>query len=349
MNKKHFFILLCCASGMLLTLAGLYAISPLTKGIYRGGFDRTFKNQSSVNEKVIELPYNSYYIAGVSNHNIYLGNWTNHFHMIVLNTETLDSQHVTLRIKNKDTFKDIDRFKLKVDSPYFYLTHGTMPALYRGDLNKREAIRFMNDSAFFSDAEPIGKSSFILKTYSTKNKSLELAKETSTSLGIKYNYDILEKVNDGIFCVEGMLHSNKSKNEIVYVYTYRNQYIVMDTSLNLKYRSNTIDTFRHPRIKVLNTESSQSQMLTGIPTIVNSLSSVDDDHLYIKSNILAKNENAKSFVEGATLDVYNTSNGKYEYSMNLYNHENLPLSEFRVKRKKLITIYSKYLILRDLN
>jgi hypothetical protein len=350
MTKKHVLLLIFCCTGMLSILFGLYAISPLTKEMYRGEFNRNFKTSNFIKQtQIIKLPFNSYYIAGSSNKNVYLGNWTNAFHMIKINLESLDSQHVKIKTDNISKYKDIEKFRLKVDSPYIYLTHGTIPTILRGTLTDLKANKFMNDSAFFADALPISRSSIILRSYSSSQKSFELAKETNDSTGFKYNYEILEKQNDGIFCVEGILNFNKKTNEIIYIYTYRNQYIVTDSSLNLKYRANTIDSFSHAPIQVANIESENSKMLTGLPNIVNLLSCTDEHYLFVKSNILAKNENTKSFLEGATFDVYDTNEGKYLWSFNLYNYNSKYPSGFTINKDKIIVMYGEHILIHTVN
>lgn len=350
MTKKHILALAICSLAMLAILFGLYAISPLTKQMYRGGFDRSFLSDGFIKESLIlKLPYNSYYIAGASSQKVYLGNWTNPQHLIILDIHSLDSQHISLKVRNIGKYKNWERFKLKVDSPYFFLTNGTNPVLLRGRIDDGKAERFMNDSAYFADAVPISKSSFVLRSYNISQKSFELAKEAGDTTGFKFKNEILQKQNDGIFCVEGMLHYDKIMNEITYVYTYRNQYIVTDTSLNLKYRFNTIDTFSHAPIKVADIESQNAKMLTGLPNIVNSLSSVSKNNLFIKSNVLAKNENMKSFVEGSTFDIYDTKTGQYKLSFNLYNHNSQAISDFKVIDEKLIALYGDYILIHTLD
>jgi hypothetical protein len=318
--------------------------------MYRAGFDRNFLEQRFIQTtKQITLPYNSYYISGTSSTNVYLGNWTNPFHMIVVDLESLDSQHVKIHTENHSIYKDPEQFRLKVDSPYFYLTHGTIPAMLRGQLDALTASNFMNESVYFDDAVPVSKSSFALRSYNAAEKSFELAKKTNEKAGFKYHTDILQKQLDGVFCVDGMLHFNKATNEIIYLYRYRNQYMVMDSSLNLKYRSTTLDTFSHAPIKVKNIDAKNSKMLTGIPNIINVMSAASDQYLYIKSNILAKNEDIKSFTEGSTFDIYNTDTGKYVTSVNIYNPYKSKLSDFAVTKNKLIALYVDQLVIYNID
>src|SRR5690606_14246049 len=96
----------------------------------------------------------------------------------------------------------------------------------------------------------LGPASFALRSYSMKSKGYELAKEQTDSPYFAFEYDILEKQIDGLFSVNGMLHYNKELNRVVYLYSYRNQFMVLDTAMRLLYRANTLDTIAHAHIKV---------------------------------------------------------------------------------------------------
>ena len=69
----------------------------------------------------LDIKYNSYYISGVTTSNIYFGNFTAPWHLLVSNTLLTDTQHVELNtIGDEDLeFRTIN---VSVDSPYFYFS-----------------------------------------------------------------------------------------------------------------------------------------------------------------------------------------------------------------------------------
>ena len=110
MKRNHIILLAGCILGMTAILTILYGFSSLSKPLYRGNFERHFDEPFYADPTVIELPYNSYYLAGLTADNIYLGNWTGPFHMMIVNMHSLDSQHVTLKVDDADKITHYEKF-----------------------------------------------------------------------------------------------------------------------------------------------------------------------------------------------------------------------------------------------
>jgi hypothetical protein len=348
MAKKHITILIGCMAFVSVAIVALYALSPISKRIYRNSFTRNFVHDALTQEAEIDLQYNSYYIAGTSTNKIYLGNFTAPAQMIVADKSLADSQHVKLQIRNLGKIEDPKKFKVVVDSPHFFLTHGSMPGIFRGRINEWQAERLIPDSAYFVDAIPFESSSLALRSYSTFSKAFELAKATVDSPYFEFKYDLLKKQIDGIFCVEGNLHYNRELKKIVYLYTYRNQYMVIDTNLNLIHQYHTIDTFSHAMIKVANVKSNES-ILTGLPARINGYSCVSGKYLFVRSNLMAKNDSEERFREGAVIDVYDLTTGNYLHSFYINNYQNIGMSMFQVFGNSLVALFDKYMVVYNLN
>jgi hypothetical protein len=183
-----------------------------------------------------------------------------------------------------------------------------------------------------------------LRSFNSKTRQYELAKEKSDPPFFEFKYGILQKQVDGIFCVEGTLHFNREIGKLVYLYTYRNQFMVMDTNVNLINRYHTIDTFSRARIKVVDIDGGRSRMVTGMPLVVNSKSCVFGGSLFIRSNIMSKNEDERKFRNGAVIDVYDLLTGAYLKSFYLANYRGNNLSHFKIARGHLIAIFGNYLV-----
>jgi hypothetical protein len=333
-------------------LMGMYVISPLNKEMYRANFDRNFLGDDAVSRRtILDLGSEGYYFAGASAKHLYLGNWTQPNELLAVNIIESDTQKFQIKINNLDSKKiEITKqFRLAVDSPYFFLSHGVMPGLFRGTLDRLEAYRFMPDSAYFVEAVPIGGHSFALRSRSRKSNAYELAKQTKDTPHFEFKYGLLEKQIDGIFCVDGSLHYNSDLKKLIYLYAYRNQYIVMDTNLNLVDRFHTIDTFSRVQMKVANIESGDYSMLATPPAIINGISSVSGDYLFIQSNLLAHNEDQDKFSRSAVIDVYNINTGSYTFSFYINRHLNKATSGFQVSNNHLAVIFEKHLVIYDLD
>jgi hypothetical protein len=340
---KQVKIIALCMAFCIATLIVLYATSSLNKEIYRGGFERYFANDKDpIIHKTMDLGFNSYYISGIVGDDVYLGNWTAPLHILRVNINTLDTQHVTLKIENLEKINEIKRFRIKVDSPYFYASHGVAPVILRGRIGEWSASPLFKDSIFFDQATPMEKDAVILRSYNTDSKTNELAKQSKTAPIFLFHDSLLQKQIDGILCVDGQTQYNKELKKIIYTYYYRNQYIVCDTNLNLLNRGNTLDTFKTANIKVSTIESKNAKTISAPPQQINVQSCTYDSLLFIRSNIMSKNENQINFESRSTIDVYNFMKSKYLYSFYIDYYKN-PLSDFKVSRDKIISIFGSTL------
>ncbi|MCG1037959.1 hypothetical protein KI686_16295, partial [Polaribacter sp. DS7-9] len=100
---------------------------------------------------------------------------------------------------------------------------------------------------------------FAIRTLSSESKAYVLGSLTDTLPYIKLAPHILEKQIDGLFCTDGMLHYNRKRHQLIYLYYYRNQYILMDTLLNIVHKGNTIDTNRVAKINPVKIQSQSTK------------------------------------------------------------------------------------------
>ena len=335
-----FCFLFCC--GVLLSL---YAVSPISKEIFRANFKRTFLSRATVrDQKLLDIEFNTFYFAGVNDSTTYLGNFTAPAHLLKVEANLKDSSHTRLEIIGVDSVVAPKRFKLTVAGKSFFMTHGNIPLIVSGSTSDWRAKTFIRDSAYyFVEALPITKSKTILKSYHLMERSYELGLKSTDSL--VFNTSLLNKQIDGAFCVDGKLLYDDLTNSVVYVHLYRNEIIVTDTSLNLRYRTHTIDTFSRAHIKVskLNSDGTES-MISAPPVQLNSLSCVDSGKLYVKSNILASNEVEEHFLNDSVIDVYDLTNeGAYLYSFCIPSFEGYKPSGFMVRGNRLMAIFDHHL------
>src|SRR5260221_10965763 len=251
MNKKLAIWTIGCFVISIGTVVILFAMSGIMKDKHNS-FLRQFPPHPVMEGDTINIKYN-YYIAGGTPYTIYLGNYKAPLRMLVLNTVTLDTQHVTLRIKGIHDQKFWSA-RVKVDSPYYYFTDGAVPVIFKGNVHTWSAEKYLSDSIYFREIVPLMSGSFAVKSLSGSIGENILGKITAWAPYQHFTDHILEKQLDGVFCTDGMMHYDKELNELVYLYYYRNQFMVMDTSMNLLYRGNTIDTTSRAKIKTATIE-----------------------------------------------------------------------------------------------
>lgn len=349
MKKNTPIIILCSIVffGVLVVFI-LYANTSEKTNHQYNSFQRTFLPKTVDLSSTLDVKYNSYYIAGANANHLYFGNVAGSRHLLLTDLNLADTQHVELKIQGLEGLK-FRSIRVQVDSPYFYWSDGSVPAIFRGTLMDWQASRYTYDSAYFMDVIPISSSSFLLRTTSRQSKEFVLGKEANNPPYIQLAPNLLEKQIDGKFCVDGMMHYSKHLNWLVYVYFYRNQFICADSSLNLIYRGNTIDTVSQAKIKVEEIKSDRSLTMAAPPIMVNKKSCVSGGQLFINSNLLAKNEKKEIFEQSSVIDVYDLKNGKYLHSFYLPKHNGMKMREFQVFDDLLIVLYDHYIVKYQLN
>lgn len=330
-----------CVFASVLIVALLYAMSDKINN-HSNGFSRSFRNTSIVRINELNLKYNSYYIAGTGKENFYLGNSVNPFHLIAANYILTDTLHLRLKISDISVQLPYARVTVSVDSPNIHLMENISPAIYHGFLSHPVLIR-LADSVHFSTSVPISRKSFAYRIIDRYSDNYELAKEITDPYFFRVAPEILERQSDGIFSVDGMLHYNAPTGNLVYIYYYRNEFICMDTSLNILYREQTIDTTRIANIKFSYVESQKRISLSAPPLTVNKLSCVNDEWILIHSSLLADNEDQESFKNHSVIDVYSIDHGQYQFSFYLPKYKNNAITDFRAHDNIIVALYGRHL------
>lgn len=335
MNRKMFIILSACFIFATTLVAVLYAA---TRKILheRNSFIREYAKLAAVKASELDLGFNSYYIAGVTNEHIYLGNITAPFRMVVVNLTLTDTQHVKLNIKGIDRPSVYKHSFVRLEPPYFYLADGETPALYRGEIGEWTAEKFLPHDTYFTQLVPISKSSFVIRTNLSSTMDNVLGKLQKDTPYVRLEPQLIERQIDGVFCTDGVLNYNSDLGKTIYTYHYRNEFIVCDTNLNLEYRGHTIDTFSRAQIKVGHIKSSNKRVLT-YRKYVNKGSAASGNYFFINSNVLAKNDVRNALPSTSIIDVYNLLDGTYRFSFIIRNYDDETLiREFRVFQNRIL-------------
>ena len=343
--KKKALLITCLFVLGLSVIVLLYFVSGGST-ISHHSFYRFFPKSPLSLSKNLDLKYDSYYLAGASSSKIYLGNVVAPLDLLISNYNLTDTQHV--RIRNEGGL-NIKASQISIDSPNIYITDLHSSAILKSTLEELNAKRFMYDSAFFAEAVALSHNSFVIRIWKEETREFSLAKETQYWPFLQEFPDLLEKQMDGIFSTDGMLHFNSKLNRLVYVYFYRNQFICMDTSLNLIYRRNTIDTISQAHIKVAEIKSNNSLTLAAPPLVVNKKSCTSEHWLFVNSGLLSKNENKKEFRKSSVIDVYKLLDGEYQFSFYLPDFNGQKIRDFKVFGNQLVAIHNRFLVIYRLD
>jgi uncharacterized membrane protein YphA (DoxX/SURF4 family) len=308
----------------------------------RNNFIRRFPgNATKVNE--INLNFSSFYFAGGTDKSIYLGNYT--APLLVTKLDLLLKNKTKFTIKPNRVNYPFQSVQVRVLPPNFYLIDGSVPIIFKGKINDWKAYVKWNGSTTFSHYQLMDSTTLAVRSNNTSSGESELGTLKFTeNAKISFNTNLLQKQIDGIFDVDGSLHFDIKSQKLIYVYLYRNQFIVANRYLNLNYRGKTIDTISKAQIKVVNVKSTNETKLSTPPLVVNKSSSVYKNLLFVNSALLGKYEPQEMWSEASIIDIYNIDSNTYEGSFYVYNIQKSKLKNFFVVNDNFYGFIDKYLV-----
>ncbi|RFM28676.1 hypothetical protein [Deminuibacter soli] len=340
--QKVKILFLCAASGII-SIWGLYAYSKKVNNT-PNGFIRLLPPHIATPHQILNVGANSWYIAGDDNEHFFLGNVTAPGYIMQVGSALKDTNINMLSISpvGQKIYKSA---KLYVDAAGTYLFDGIGRQMFYDTLKRKHLEqRLMN--AYFTSAVPVSKGTLILRAVDKKLKQHILLKYTADSIAL--NKNVLQKQVDGIFCTDGILQYDRVNAAIVYLYYYRNQFVRLDTNLNVLSIGKTIDTVSHVKLSVGSIASQQEVTMSAPPVVVNKASCISNGLLYVYSALKANNEDEQMFSESSDIDVYNVKSGKYLYSFFIHDIDHKKIRDFRVMGKWLLALNGNYISVHEL-
>lgn len=292
---------------------------------HRNNFVRRFSDQVEKNYE-IDLQSKAYYFAGDSGDSLYLGNYDGPLYMAAVDKKLKKMKLHALKIDRMDLpFRSVE---IRVSPPYFFLLDGTVPCIFRGELKTLNAKYAVKPDATFSKVVAINSETVAYRTHNNAGESiLGLSKLDGTN---RINQGLLQKQIDGNFDVDGSLSYDTGLKKLIYVYLYRNQYIVATPDLSLDSRGNTIDTVSKAQIKVAYIKSHDAKKMAAPPLSVNKTSTAYNGLLFVNSELISKYEDVDVWDQASVIDVYDLKDRSYIASLYIYN----------IKKKKLRALYA---------
>jgi hypothetical protein len=272
-------------------------------------------------------------------HSIYLVNQKDPFHILRSNSELSDTQYLDI------TYSRALRLqfgRIRIDSPYIYLIDWNTRTILTGKIDSHILADGCPNMVSFVDAVPINQGSIIIRTLNDSNNGYILAKETQNDSLLKVP-GILERQGEGFFSTDGMIAYDFLSSCIIYLYYYRNQYLVMDSNLQLKYRGKTIDTISWAKLRTDIIPSEHALTLSGTPLLVNDHMAVYGKWLIVHSNLIADNENKDLFNHNYVMDVYNLQTHTYAYSFHVSRNQKEKITGIWLQANRLAFIEGRYL------
>ncbi|MFH6999410.1 MauE/DoxX family redox-associated membrane protein [Flavobacterium sp. FlaQc-57] len=303
-------------------------------------FFRRYPTHSAEFSSEVDLKFNSYYFAGFSSGRVYLGNYTNPSHVVALN-EDLKEQD-TLKIAFDPKAIPFKIVTIAVRNSHFFLFDGSVPIFFRGDLKNWRVTKELKGMPYFTRAIPIDSTTIVFRSNNAVNSANVLGIYNSIdSLKVNYKRGLLQKQIDGIFDTDGTLVYSEELKKIIYVYYYRNEFIVADQNGFLDYRGNTIDTIKQVKIKVTSLKNGTERAMSSPSFVVNAHTAVYKNLLFVHSKVKGRAENDQLWERSFIIDIYDLNNKSYLLSFPIYHRTDEKLHSFIVTQTHLYALIGK--------
>lgn len=306
-------------------------------------FIRRFPQASAAKIKVLDIKNHSYYVVGVYGDKVYLANrkapleileTDSGFKKMVKHTIVLDRENFR--------FKAVE---IRLMAPFFYVTDGTVPIIYRGLISNWKAKVITEKKFYFSDIVFINENQFAFRTQKlSTGENIMGFGIGNTKPKIIYSSQVLQKQKDGIFDTDGTLQYSKKLNILIYTYYYRNQYIITKPNLTVENRAHTIDTTVHAKLTVVKLKQSGDIKLGAPPYMVNRNTTVHGNLLFVNSLLRGKYEGDEVYKYATVMDVYDLSKRTYILSFYVYDEDGQRMKNFFATDSALYIISGHYLL-----
>lgn len=338
----------------ILTLVGLAFISiSLVAGLSQWSLSAMHKDnpfirhyaRGCVQEHQLDLGYNSYYFAGFSEANLFLGNTTGPLYVTAVDSTLTQKSSFRMKLDTHDL--PFTAPVLRVAPPYLYLIDGSVPVLYKGTLvSKTLQLQWQGHAnEKFSQPQIMDSVTLAGRTIDSRSGNLELARLHFGSLPeFSVRERLLQQQVDGLFDADGMLLYSMEAKKIIYTHFYRNELIIAGSDLGLAYRSHTIDTVSMAKIEVAHLKDRNEKKLSQPPVLVNKLSAADDNLLFVASAQRGRFEDKNLWREATIIDVYDIVSQTYIASFYLYGIDGKKAKAIAVKDGRFYALIGKQLV-----
>jgi hypothetical protein len=303
------------------------------------GFYRIFPPHPIEKTVTLDLQSDHYYLAGMTSNSIYLADQKDPFHILRSSLDLSDTQNLDITYSRN---LKLQFGRIRVDSPRIYLTDWNTKTILSGKMDSPILADDYPNTTSFVDAAPLSPKSVVIKTLNDSNNGYILAKETDGVPLLKAP-GILEKQDEGFFSTDGMITYDNQLLSFIYLYYYRNQYLVIDSNLQLRFRGRTIDTVSWAKLQTSIIPSEHALTISGTPLLVNNHMAVFEKWLIVHSNLIADNESKSLFNDSYVMDVYNLLTHTYAYSFHAPRRQSKKITGIWLQSNRLALIEGQYL------
>ncbi len=190
---------------------------------------------------------------------------------------------------------------------------------------------------------------FLVRTFNNEVQHYTLSKIGTPYRNIFENKDAIEKQLDGYLCCDGLLMYDSSISMLIYLYFYRNEFLILDSNLQLLRKVKTVDTVSRAHINVYHSKNGRATTFGAPPVVINKKACVWKGHLFIQSGLLSDNEDRKTFSNNSVTDEYDLKTGKYIFSFYIPHYGKYKVDDFQIYDSLLIAVEGSNIVSYRIN
>lgn len=336
-NKKKVLIALTVLAVLGISIVALLFAFSEKKMHRNNAFLRRYPHHPIIPQDTVDLGYNSYYFAGGNDKKLYLGNFTAPTQVLEVSTDLTDTTSYQIHLPKSNIAYKYPRLRIK-DST-FLLFDGSVPITHSGNIKDWVVEKTYDAKAYFTFAEIVNDRELVIRTVSSDTGNNILGTIEMDSIAkVHLRPEILKGNLDGYFDRDGQLLYNSQLQKMIYVYYYKNQFLVSASNLTEVLTHKTIDTIQEPQIDVEALRSSQQKQLGGKSVRVNGWVATYGNYLFINSDRLGKYEPDDILKQASIIDVYNILGQAYEFSFYLYHSPDEKLLSFWLHERQVYAL-----------
>lgn len=238
--------------------------------------------------------------------------------------------------------------RIRIDSPYIYLTEHI--SRYYSARRWGAAMPIQSDQGGLQGIQQLLSLSpyrIAVRTYDTTRLQnvLQVLNTDHRPVSPDGVY-VPDKQRDGVFCTDGILKYDSESALVLYVYNYRNRFVLLDTTLKVRLTATTIDTTDQVNFTVgsFTDKNTVTSSFSSPPRMVNKNAFFNNSFIFIHSALMSDNEKPSDFRRTSVLDIYRVADGKYVYSVKVPDDKGEKVRDFIVSGDRLLLLYGSGMI-----
>lgn len=336
-HKHNYTLLLTGSFGMFVLVLTLFYTQPKPQILQDDSFTRKYVEKTLKEVAAQKLAFNSYYVAGVNDSLVYLGNSTGFTHGIEWNYRTGDTTHFRIQINEApEQFSSLPKWQIY--NSHFFIGEGVTPSLYKGKVDEWIATEFMLAVPYYSDIIVMDSTEFIIRAMQASTQKNILATYNDTEPYVQI-HDVLEQDMGNLFQADGTLVWDAEQQEISYLYYYRNRIDYWDKNFS---NSQTTPLLYNLALDI---RSHQGRDRTHLREATYSPFQIKlrkwNNKYYVLSDVMGVEESKDDFTKNSIIDIYGSM---YLESIRIPNKNGEKASDFYITDHHIIVHYATQVV-----